>query len=115
VTGGTINGVKLTYANCPDASAACTTIECDDNDECPAGTAEQYKIAQTYPFGTAAGSDWATTVPANYQCNQYRACSNPCSQSTLDNLWYCGGPVGPTFNSPPVQGAQGGDPFQQEA
>lgn len=118
VSGGTINGVKFTYANCPAASIPCTAGLCNQTThQCPANTAERYQVAPTYPFGTAAGSDWETTVPANYICQQERFCSNPCSQSTQapNFFWYCGGAVGPISNRPPVAGVQGGVPFSPEA
>ena len=94
VTGGTINGVKLLYTDCPEASIVCSENECDENDECPENTIETYQSYETYPYGTGAGSDFATTVPATYQCNHYKACSNPCSRlqwhhslSTVEGLW----------------------------
>ena len=116
VTGGTINGVKLLYTDCPEASIVCSENECDENDECPENTIETYQSYETYPYGTGAGSDFATTVPATYQCNHYKACSNPCSTSTeAPFLKYCGGPVGPLKESEGVAGAQGGEPFRTEA
>jgi hypothetical protein len=118
VTGGTINGVKLVYANCPPATNPCSFILCDQVAlRCPNNTAERYQTFPTYPQGTAAGSAFETTVPANYLCNQHRFCSNPCNQSTQgpNFLWYCGGAVGPVFNDPPLPGAQGGIPFSPEA
>jgi len=106
--------LDLTYANCIAPSLDCSFIRCNANNQCPQNMAVVYQYFQNYPSGTQAGKTWKNTNPAQYQCNYHRACANPCSQSTIDNNWYCAGPVGPNINDAPVNGVTGGQKADKE-
>jgi hypothetical protein len=116
VMGGTINGVKLKHAGCPASSLACSYAQCNQQtQQCPTNMAETKQLFPTYPKGTEAGSDYANTVPANYNCTSHRFCGQTCTPSTQPpHILYCDAAVGPDIPDPPVAGAQGGDPFVPE-
>lgn len=115
ISGGTLNPLNLTNTDCPAATADCSFEECDNNNACPAGKSMRYQLRANYPSGTEAGTAWETTKAKDYDCNYARACSNPCSQSTVTNKWYCGGPVGPNIALPPVAGIEGDKAAATEA
>jgi hypothetical protein len=102
----------LTYDDCPAATPDCSYLECDDA-FCNPNTMVKYQNFETYPSGTEEGSDWKTTEAKEYKCNYSRACSNPCLQSTLDDKYYCGGPVGPNMQQI-IDGLEGVEPADKE-
>lgn len=110
-------GVNLASANCAASSVVCTAIQCPaPTYTCPANMAQFTQTAPTYPSGTVSPGGLANAPAQQYICRTFQYCSNPCSQSTMYPYpWYCGGPVGQTFNDTPVNGVKAGPPNPTEA